>query len=308
MESLGLGDIDYESKVVDETALTEATDEEAFARESFEVLKELLQSVTVVACLQWLDEEFKPRTLTRNEAILAGLMVRCMKLHHGLLQSCSPQRAELLNFFQRGVTETAVNLRFLLEHGNDELFESFVRDALVVDKKLHERIQDEVSARDGDELLPIEERMLAGIRRSFEAAGVEMEDIDAGARQGGWSPGGVWGRYKALGIAELYNPTFGVQSHYVHGSWHDLYAYHLTPLADGHFRPALEWGVIRPQPLLAAVDVLADASTRYLRHVAPESPDRETVEDRIAFCAQKARRIAELHEEFLSGRQDLPAA
>ena len=307
MESLGLGDIDYESRVVDEVALRGATDEEAFAKESFEVLKEMLQSVTVVACLEWLDHEYKPRTLARNEAILAGLMVRCMKLHHGLLQSCSPQRAELLNFFQRGVTETAVNLRYLLEHGTEELFEAFVRDALVLDKQLHERIQEEIAGREGDELLPIEERMLAGIKHSFDAAGVEMGEIDANARRG-WSKGGVWGRYQALGIPELYSPIFGVQSHYVHGSWHDLYAYHLTPLADGRFKPALEWGAIRPQPLLAAVDVLADASTRYLRHVAPESPDRDTVEDRISFCAEKARLITELHERFLSEHHDLPAS
>jgi hypothetical protein len=307
VDSLGLGDIDYESKVVDEAALKAATEEEPFAKESFEVLKELLQSVTVVACLEWLDQDHKPRTLTRNEAILAGLMVRSMKLHHGLLQCCSPQRAELLNFFQRGVTETAVNLRYLLEHSTDELFEAFVRDALILDKQLYERIQEEIARRGGDELLPIEERMLAGIKRSFEVAGVDLDEIDAKARRG-WSKGGVWGRYEALGIPELYSPTFGVQSHYVHGSWRDLYAYHLSALPDGRFQPALEWGVIRPQPLLAAVDVLADASSRYLRHVASESPDRETVEDRIDFCAQKARLITGLHEQFLSGHQDLPAA
>jgi len=76
MESLGLGGIDYDSRIVDEEALAAASDEEPFDRESFEVLKELLQSVTVVACLQWLDENGKPRSLTRDEAILAGLMVR----------------------------------------------------------------------------------------------------------------------------------------------------------------------------------------------------------------------------------------
>lgn len=306
MESLGLGDIDYESRVVDEQLLAAANDEEPFARESFEVLKELLQSVTVVACLQWLDDDFKPRSLTRNEAILAGLMVRCMKLHHGLLQSCSPQRAELLNFFERGVTETAVNLRYLLEHGTDQLFEAFVRHSLRLDKELYERILAGVEGRGDSELLPIEKRMLDGIKRSFEAAGIELDSIDANDRSP-WSKGGVYGRFKALGIPELYNPTFGVQSHYVHGSWHDLYAYHLT-VDEGRFQPALEWGVIRPQPLLGAVDVLADASTRYLLHVAPLSQDRETVENRIGFCAEKARLIIRLHEQYLSGEPDLPAA
>jgi len=305
MESLGLGDIDYDSRIVDEEALAAASDEEPFDRESFEVLKELLQSVTVVACLQWLDENGKPRSLTRDEAILAGLMVRCMKLHHGLLQSCSPQRAELLNFFERGVTETAVNLRYLLEHGAPEVFDAFVRYSLRLDKELYEHINEAIAERDG-QLLPIEERMLDGIKRSFEAAGVELESVDANDRTN-WSKGGVYGRFKALGLTGLYSPSFGVQSHYVHGNWHDLYAYQLMVQPDGRFLPDLRWGAIRPQPLLAAVDVLADASTRYLTHVAKPSPDRDTLEDRIAFCAQKSRLITQLHERFLADQPSLPA-
>ncbi len=45
MDALDLGSLDYRSRVVDEAALAAATSEEPFAREAFECLKELAQSV-----------------------------------------------------------------------------------------------------------------------------------------------------------------------------------------------------------------------------------------------------------------------
>lgn len=90
MEPRGLEDCSYSSRVVEEQALAGARDEEPFAREALAVLEELLQSVKLVARVRRVDTDGRPRTLTRNEAILAGQMVRLAKLHRGLLQFCDP--------------------------------------------------------------------------------------------------------------------------------------------------------------------------------------------------------------------------
>lgn len=65
---------------------------------SRDVLEELLQSVTLVAPVRRVVEDGQPRTLTRNEVILAGQMVPLAKLNRGLLQFCNPPQIELFGF------------------------------------------------------------------------------------------------------------------------------------------------------------------------------------------------------------------
>jgi Family of unknown function (DUF5677) len=298
-ELLSLGDFDYSSRVVDEASLLKAESEEPFAREAFECLKELVQSVVITAGLHRMTDEGRVRRLTRDEAILAGLMVRCAKLQFGLLSASAERHMELLNFFTRGIVETAVNLRFLLEHGTPDVFQAFVVDSLKVDKRLRQRIAENVEARGGARL-PIEERMLTGIDRAFQTAGVTPDEVDPDAR-GPWSKGGVWGRFKALGLEDAYI-VFQTQSHYIHGNWHDLYAYHLEVDDSGTFVPDVEFGEIRPHPLLTAIVVTAGAATAYLRAVAPESDERTVLEDRMNFCVDKAQLIDRRLEDFVQRR------
>jgi hypothetical protein len=103
---------------------------------------------------------------------------------------------ELLNFFVRGVVETAVNLRYLLEFGAPDVYDAFVRYSLRVDKQLHDRINANVAAR--GTVLPIEDGMLQSIERAFAVAGFTLDSIDANDRSG-WSKGGVWGASKSSG-------------------------------------------------------------------------------------------------------------
>jgi hypothetical protein len=209
---------------------------------------------------------------------------------------------ELFIFLLRGATETAVNLRYLLEQGTPEVFEAFVRSSLRLDKQLHDRIHAKVAARGGT-VLPMEHTMLAGIERAFEEAGVDLADVDANDRSA-WSKRGALGRFEAVGLKDLYGPYFGVQSNYVHGNWHELYDHNLTVAPDGGFLPVLSFEEeLRPQPLLAAVDVLSDVAVRYLSAAAPASVHRDTLEDRIGFCAEKAQLITQAWSEF---RQTMP--
>jgi hypothetical protein len=296
MEPRGLEDCSYSSRVVDDQALARATNEEPFAREAVAVLEELLQSVTLVARIRRVDQDGQPRTLSRNEAILAGQMVRLAKLHHGLLQYCAPPRMELFSFVLRGAIETAVNLRYLLEHATPEVYDAYVRDSLRLYKKNHDRVSEEVRAR-GGALMPMEHWMLEGIERAFGAAGVEIDSVD-GNEAPGWTKGGARGRFKALGLEDLYAPSFGVQSNYVHGAWQEVYEHHLIEQPDGSFVPRPDFQGLAPAPIIMAVDVLAGASVDYLRATASPSDDRDVLEDRINFCGQKGRTIREAYRRF----------
>jgi hypothetical protein len=300
-EPIGLGAVSYWSKVVDVDRLADASDEVPFDEAAYEVLTELVQSVTVVACLQR-QEDGKPRPMTRDEAILAGLMVRCLKLQRGMIEMSAPdnQRMELALFFQRGITEAAVNLRYLLEFGTSEVFNAFVRDSLKPDRKLHDKIKAAV-AEHGIEL-PIESRMLRGIDRSFDRAGIEIQSVDPDDRRA-WSPRGIYGRFEELGIKDSYLAFFQIASHYVHGSWHDLITYQLLEDDEGNFEPSPQFGAVRPQPILAACEVLADTSATYLRTVTPECSERDVLEDRLRSCHDNARLIGKIHEKFLGVRE-----
>jgi Family of unknown function (DUF5677) len=297
MEPSGLEACAYSSRVVDEDALARATSDAPFSREAVAVLEELLQSTALVARVRRVDQGGEPRTLTRDEAILAGQMVRLAKLHEGLLAYYSPPRMELFAFVLRGAIETAVNLRYLLEHGSREVFDAYIHDSLRLDKQLHERINEVVRAR-GGMVMPMEYGMLEGVERAFRAAGVELDSVDGGARPG-WTKGGVRARFKALGLEGLYGPYFAVQSNYAHGAWQELYEHHLTAQPNGEFLPRPEFdddpGV---SPLVMAIDVLAGAAVDYLRAAGPESPDRDALEDRIAFCAGKGETVRDAYRRF----------
>jgi hypothetical protein len=155
MEPKGMEDCGYSSTVVDDDALARPRSDEPLAHEAVAVLKELLQSATLVARVRRVDQEGEPRSLSRNEAVLAGQMVRLAKLHQGLVGCCSPPRMELFAFVLCGAVETAENLRYLLEHGSPDVFDAYVHDSLRLDKQLHDRVNETVKAR-GGVVMPME--------------------------------------------------------------------------------------------------------------------------------------------------------
>jgi hypothetical protein len=297
VEGMHIDEFEYEHFEIDEALLVAATDEEQFAHAAFELHKDLGTSLVLVAGALRLDETGQPRGLTLDEAVLAGLMVRCMKLQHGILGSAAPQRLELVNFFMRGIVESAVNLRYLLQENSLELYERFRRYSLRTDAALRRRIETNIAER-GDEPWPIESRMLNGVARAFELSGVDPTDVDPDDRSD-WA-GSIYRRFEAVGLKDLYVAFFSVQSHYTHGNWHDLFAYHLGRTENGEWMPAVQWSPVRPQALLASLTVLASAATDYLVDVAEPSPDRDVLHDRITTVYEKGQRVDELHEQWLA--------
>ena len=288
----GLEQIDYEAYEPDIKALAKADREEPFAEAAFELLKDAGETVTITVCLEELDENGALIALPRDAAIVGALLVRCMKITHGLLQNASDRRMELLNLFTRPLIESAVNLRFLIECGTPEVFDDFVRYSLQTERRLRTRIEAHI-VEAGGEVSPIQRRILSSISRNFERSGVRPDDSPTGA----W-PTKIFDRFDRLGLNDQYLFQFAVQSHYMHGNWHDLYSYHLRAESGG-FALDRSWGDVRPQPLLAATLVLAQAASQYLEVALPASPQRGVLIGRLDKCITKVRRVAEAHESFL---------
>lgn len=134
----------------------------------------------------------------------------------------------------RSITESAINLRFLLLKNEERWYEQFARSSLGPERELYDMIQANIKDRDG-EILPIE-RMLDSIDHVSRLTGVKIEEVNPNA--GDWG-GGLRERLKALGDDKLYI-ILRTGSHAVHGTWVDLVTNHLKgktedmfPILDG---------------------------------------------------------------------------
>lgn len=119
---------------------------------------------------------------------------------------------ELLNLFIRPLIESAVNIRFLIEHGTPEVFDDFVRYSFRTERRLRERIQAH-TAEAGGVASPIQNRILNSISRTFD---------QRGPGSGGTLDGGLANEdprsVRTSGLNDHYLFQFAVQSHYMHGT------------------------------------------------------------------------------------------
>jgi hypothetical protein len=94
---------------------------------------------------------------------------------------------------------------------------------------------------------------------------------------------------------------FGGMSHNVHGSWQDLYKFHLETDEAGAFTPNLDWERPRPQPLFALGHLALTAVAEYLIFIGGEAgfnhqrPQLRDLAARITF-------VDEAHESYLSNK------
>lgn len=285
--------------MLDRTALERSDGDDTFAEAAFHILMDIGQILSIALSTARI-EDGSPRHLERNEAIVGGLLVRCYKLLHGLLDAASKQRLELVLYFVRGIAEAGVNVRYLLAKDDPETYDDFVRYSLRTDLELRGKIEANIEARSGD-VLPIEERMLAGIENSFRLGEISPESIDLSVRQQRWGQDSIYGRFETLGLKDLYLAFFGVTSGYSHGNWHELYAHHLRHYGDG-FELALDWSPTQPQPLAATGIMLLGATRDYL-DTFPDNPDRRKIEGWLDERDRDLREVEELHEASLVRRR-----
>lgn len=290
-----LDDFDFPDVAVDPVEVGDWTDEDKFMALAVELFREVGKIGGILGCIMPTAPDGTMGYWTRDQAILGGLLVRLSKLQIGFMTFICQRQQEIARLIFRSLFETAVNLIYLAEKSSPDLCEAYVRYSLRTDKDLLGRIDDNVRER-GHEL-PIEQRMRDSIASLFEKSGVEISEIDPRERSP-WG-GSIYQRAKDVGYSAMYLTTFSMTSNEVHGNWCDLVFHHLEWSEEGYL-PEIRWSLPRPQEVLAAGLILADAYERYSVSNLPQGQDKDLLLERLAKYKERLSLLTYLHEEFLA--------
>lgn len=294
IDSLFLSDFEFPKTLINIEEIKKYDSENQFMSLAVELFKEVGQITSILSCTYKLDDYNNPRKWTRNEAILGGLMVRLNKLQVGFLDQICQKRLELANILFRCLSENIINLKYLLERVDEDVFEEFIEYSLREEKRLLNKINNNIALRGSE--IPIETRMKRSIEQAFEKSSLSLDKVDEDNRE----PWGetIYKRAKKVNMEDIYFAMFSLPSHAVHGNWQDLITYHLE-YEDGEFIPKTEWGCPRPQPLFAASLLSAEINIRYLDENISECEDKERIKILLEDIIQRICISDRLHEEFL---------
>lgn len=290
-----INDFEFPRTEVDIEEIKKFNSGDQFMSLAVELFKEVNQITALLSCTYRLDQDGNPRKWTRNEAILGGLMVRIAKLQLALLDQTCQKRLEIAYLICRCLEESLINLRYLLQRDNDDLFDEYIEYSLREEKRLLNRIQKNITKRGYE--LPIESRMISSINRAFKISSFLPEQVN----ETKWKPWGekIYERSKSIGWKDLYFALFSLPSHTVHGNWQDLITYHLE-YKKGEFSPKIKWTHPEPQLLFTAALLSADSNKLYLNEIIQECPDKDQVNNLLDDIILRVRMADELHEQFLN--------
>jgi hypothetical protein len=278
---------------INENEIAQFTKEHEYTSLSFELLREVAGYVCIAANIMGPSP-----TWDRDQAVLGGSMVRLYKLYHGLLDQAAQDRREIFSILSRLTFESLVTVRFFIKFFSADLVQSYMRHSLKHERRLRDKIQANIAARDG-EMLAIEARMLASIERSAQTSGISLDDVDLKGRD--WGNKNMREKADAVGLGEAYLAAFGGMSHSVHGSWQDLLEYQLASLEDGRFEPEFAWHSVRPQVLHALGLLTIDTVSNYLDYLA-EQGRMEDLSEKLSSLRNRILVVNDAHEKFLNSR------
>ena len=284
-----------EATEVTDEVLRECSRRGSFGALSFELFKEAGSVVVVCGSTNKIDSS-GDASLARNQAICAGLLIRCAKFMLSIAKlSVEPEHGEVIRALNRCIFESATNLEYLVLKNEADLYDQFVRSSLAPERERYDLIENNIEGRGGDQL-PIETRMLASIRRVCDASGVKIDDIDPKYRAWG---GGARNRLNALGLPDAYVATQRIPSHAVHGTWVDIYSYHLKSGQTG-FEPDPTWMETDGEMLAPVSVVVLGAARKYLRSFLGDEPKLNPLYERIDDLEGRILKVFWAQEEWLS--------
>ncbi len=293
---LNIDDFDFPKTPVNVAEIHKFKTEGQFTELSVELLKEVIQITSLLACTYRLDDKGNPRKWKRNEAIVGGLMVRTSKLQTAFLDQICQNHMEIAHIISRSLTEGIFNIIYLLKNYKEELFDKYVEYSLKTENELLNRIRGNIKNRGYE--LDIETRMIQSIERVFNISCVSLEQI----QKGGHEPWGksIYKRLEDIGMENMYLVFMRLLSHSVHGNWQDLIDNHLQ-YQDGEFSPNIKWCHARPQPIFAVCILSVVVNRWYLEKIIEEGPDNERIKELNNDVLIRIRVADELHEQFLTG-------
>jgi hypothetical protein len=281
---------------IDKTRV-DATELGAFTRESqhFSIAFDLFREAASYVCVLANVTVGPTQSWNVEQAVLGGHLVRMFKLMRFVMEESIEHREEMLSVLIRLLAECVINLRFFVQDLSPELLQSYLAYSLHHEKELATLIRSNIDGRGGDKL-PIEERMLRSIARTFENSLVKEEDLPA-RKIRNWGEKNLFEKAKDVGLGEAYLAIFGGPSRNVHGGWQDLLHYHLTCEAPGVFRPRLEFKQPRPQPIYTLTHLISETLMGYVELLG--HPALQSILAFLADLIERNHMANRAHEEYL---------
>lgn len=192
------------------------------------------------------------------EAIIVGHMVRLTKLYEGALIHISERQVELARIFFRLILETAIKMAYLIK-AKEPTFRNFIFDSYRPELEMLQELEVKGKSR----LKPIEERITQSIKSRMGKEGISESELTSHKQRG------IDGKkFRQLcedlgddGILYLYG--YRESSHYVHGDWQDIQAYHLTKEGD-RYVPSLSFNDSDPRLACPLTRICLDILSAYL--------------------------------------------
>ena len=227
-------------------------------------------SICTLCAAASIDQPDKP--MSRNQAICAGLLVRIAKFMVAVNHLATPtERGEVIMALNRSITESVINLKFLIAEGDNVLYDKFVAASLGTERAFYDLVQKKIKER--GVVLSIDEYIVKAIHRVAKLSGTDIQQVDKRFKD--WA-GSLRYRYEALGRSDQYVTEERMGSHAIHGTWVDLLQNHLYPVDDG-FVIDFDWTDSDGQ-LLAPIAVLGvDAARDYLNEFFRETADHKVL-------------------------------
>lgn len=268
--------------------LESSNDEEDYSKTAFELLKECGMVCAAIAGIQIKEE------LGRNQATCTGLAVRLTKLGKTIVRDLSNRETFQQLSIARQVFETAGTLVYLLnDDGSGVRFDQYIQDSLVAEKIILEDIEKNIQNR-GGEILEIEARMRSSIAKTTEAAGISDLTSLPSRKPIGFPS--AEDRLKYLG--DNVYVAYRAGSAEVHGSWTDLYKYHLITIGADKFVPNPDNPRVQPNVATTTTSVLARVFGDYLDWIHVEIVT-SLYDPILTNIIEKNDKLVKLHENYI---------
>lgn len=242
------------------------------------------------------DEESNARGLTKNNAIIYGLIVRIAKLYDGFTKHIADHELELALIFSRLIFETEVKIDYLLNSKNKrKSLQSYIVGSYKPEKEILLDLNNKSKIR---ELCPLEKRIKMKIVNRLKHDGLTQKKILNYSR---WDIDGKNFKQllKDLDRESQYSYLFGSLSHHVHGDWYEIDLYHIKKV-NGRYFPNLTYSISDPR-LVGPISMLVlDRLVIFVKFTKNDSKTKKFMIDIITSLLALLCTYEELHEEFLS--------
>jgi hypothetical protein len=232
--------------------------------------------------------------LDLDQAVVGGLLVRTAKLTRSIFDSTQAEDSEAHSPLSRCLGETAITLRWLVWKSDAQSYHRFRAASFA--RWRGWLAHAEASAEDEDEesravRVAIERQIAA----ELDAAGVTWDDVPH--RPNEWGPN-IRQRFEALDQRWVYDTLFVSHSSYVHPSWHEIRAFHLSTDENGLH---LDYSYAGMAPIAAFVLArLVVEACRDAAAVLPHVLDADALEDVVDRTIHASQVLAVEFSSFMA--------